>query len=474
MRLKRSLRLLSWSLGGAVLLLGLFHLEENARGRRAWEAWKAQRVAQGDRYDWSKLAPPPVPDAENFAKEPLVEAAVTGKAPLLGGFSWPDKAPAFADWRLGQTQDVGAWAAAFGTPDLASALKPLDGRLDELTAATERPACRMPFRYHYPEISRDPIPGLLGFRAAARVLSLRAVARLRSGDAAGALEDCLAGLRLVRQFQAEPSMLSSLLAQALSGIAMQGVWEGLSTHAWSEPQLARLQAELGKLDLLAAYRRALESERVFAAQAGEAELRASGWQQAKDRSLTPDAAGDLDLDRFRALGTWLLVPSGWHGLTLREMDRHYVEGYLPAVDPGAHRIHLDLLRRTAAQDTPSLVNPYGGIAARMLVPQGLRTALHQNALDEARTVCALERHRLAHGAYPATLEALVPAFLDRVPTDVVDGTALRYRLEGPGTFRLYALGPDGQDGGGQPAKAPDGRLDPERGDWAWPEAPSAK
>ena len=474
MRLKRSLRLLSWSLGGALLLLGFFHLEENARGRRAWEGWKASRVAQGDRYDWSRLTPPPVPDSENFAKVPFVEAAVTGKAPVLGGFTWPDKAPAFANWRLGQAQDAGAWAAAFGAPDLASALKPADGRLDELVAASERPGCRMPYHYRFPEIAQDPVPALLGFRAAARVLDLRAVARLRAGDAAGALEDCLAGLRLARQFQGEPSMLSSRLAQALSGIALQGVWEGLSAHAWSEPQLARLQAELGKLDLLASYRGALESERIYAALAGEAELRVSGWRQAKDASLSPDAAGNLDLDRVRALRTWLLVPSGWRALALRETDRHYVEGYLPAVDPRGHRIHLDLLRRTAAQDTPSLINPFGGIAARMLVPQGLRTALHQNALDEARVVCALERHRLAHGTYPATLEALVPAFLDRVPTDALDGTALHYRLDVPGAFRLYGLGPDGQDGGGQPAKAPDGRLDPERGDWAWPQAPSAK
>ncbi|HET8714214.1 MAG TPA: hypothetical protein VFM16_00205 [Holophagaceae bacterium] len=469
----RCLRFLSWTLGGALLLLGLFHLEENARGRRAWEAWKADRFAQGDRYDWSRLAPPPVPDADNFAKDPVVEAAVTGKAPLLGGFTWAEKAPRFANWRLGQTQDVEAWAASFGAPDLGSALKPIDGRLDELVAATKRPASRMPYRYSYPEISQDPIPGLLGFRAAGRMLSLRAVARLRAGDAEGALEDTLAGLRLARQFQGEPSMLSSLLAQALSGIAMQGVWEGLSAHAWSEPQLARLQAELGSLDLLASCRRALESERIFAARAGDEELRASAWQQAKDLSRTPDGAGNLDLDRRRAFRAGLLVPRGWRYLGVRKTDRLYVEGYLPAVDPANHRIHLDLLRRTAAEDTPSLGNPLGGVASRMLAAQGLRTALHQNALDEARIVCALERHRLAHGSYPASLEALVPVELDRLQADVLDGTPLHYRLDGPSAFRLYGLGPDGQDDGGVIAKGPDGHLDPERGDWAWPQASAA-
>lgn len=466
--MKRILRAVAYLACGMAVLLALFHLEENWRGKRAWESWKAQRLAMGDRYDWSELAPPPVSDEDNFAKAPLIEAAVTGKAKLLGDFTWSAKAPRFANWRLGQTEDVAAWAASFGAPDLQSALKPIDGRLDELVRATRRPACRMPFRYQYPEISEDPTPGLLGFRAAARMLRLRALARLHSGDSAGALEDTLGGLRLARQFQGEPTLMSSLLAIAISSTAIQPVWEGISSHAWTEPQLAELQAELGRLDLIASFRRAIQSERVFMAQAGEAEARESAWKRAKDEASSPDGSGTLQVDRLRAARLWLLWPEGWRYQGLRQADAFYAEGYLPALDSKAHTVHLRSLQSAEARND-SFYNRAADVGAEMLVSQAIRVASHQNALDEARLACALERHRLAQGSYPAAIRDLIPAYLGQVPTDVVEGGALRYSLTSPTRFLLYSIGSDGKDEGGKAATSPDRRYDPDQSDWAWPQ-----
>ncbi len=466
--MRRAIRLTLTLVCGATALLAIFHLEENWRGKRAWESWKAQRLAMGDRYDWSELAPPPVPDADNFAKEPLIEAAVLGKSSLLGDFRWSAKAPQFANWRLGQKEDVAAWASSFGVSDLRSALKPIDGRLDELVRATQRPACRMPFRYQYPEISEDPVPGLLGFRAAARMLRLRALARLHSGDSAGALEDTLGGLRLARQFQREPDLLSSLLASAVSTFAMQPVWEGVSSHAWSEPQLAELQAELGRLDLIASFRRAVQSERVFMAQAVEAEARESAWKRAKDQAFIPDDSGAIQVDRLTAIRLWLFIPEGWSYQSLRQADGFYAEGFLPALDEKAHAIHLRALQ-SAETRNPSFYNRLRGVKAALFASQAIRVASHQNALDEARIACALERHRLAQGDYPTALHDLVPAYLEQVPVDVVEGGTLRYSLPSPTRFLLYSIGSDGKDDGGKAATTPEGRYDLERGDWAWPQ-----
>lgn len=470
--MKRFLRVLGWSFGGIAVLLGVFHLEENWRGKRAWEKWKAERIAKGDRYDWSDLVPPAVPDADNFAKEPMVEAAITGRTSLLNGFTWGDKAPKFANWRLGQREDVQAWAASFKSSDLETGLKPIQQRLDELVQASKRPGCRMPCRYQYPEMSEDPVVPLLGFRAASRMLRLRASARLQAGDAAGAFEDALAGLRLARQFQNDPVLMSNLLEQAMSGIAMQPVWDGLATHAWTEPQLAELQAELGRIDLILSFRRAIQSERVFSAQAEEAEARRSSWQQSKAAGWSMDsfdAPGEVRTDWLKAIRVWLLIPNGWTYQSLRQVDRYYAEGFLPGLDPGAHVIHLGAIRRADALNEGSFFNRMRGVASGMLASQSVRAALHQNALDEARIVCALERYRLAHGAYPATLDELVPAYLDRVPVDVLEGGALRYRLESPTVFHLYSVGPDGQDNGGQVATGKEGSLDIENGDWTWPQ-----
>jgi hypothetical protein len=83
----------------------------------------------------------------------------------------------------------------------------------------------------------------------------------------------------------------------------------------------------------------------------------------------------------------------------------------------------------------------------------------------ALTACALERHYLAHGAYPDSLAALVPTYLPAVPLDIINGDPLRYRRNDNGTFTLYSVGLDGDDDNGR--RAPN-RTDLDAdGDWSW-------
>ena len=95
----------------------------------------------------------------------------------------------------------------------------------------------------------------------------------------------------------------------------------------------------------------------------------------------------------------------------------------------------------------ALVPGMARIAERDLV---LRTRV-----DLARTALALERCRLATGALPATLDALVPQYLQEVPLDPFDGHPVRYRLQTPG-YILYGVDTDAQDNGGreQPGEDP--------------------
>jgi hypothetical protein len=64
------------------------------------------------------------------------------------------------------------------------------------------------------------------------------------------------------------------------------------------------------------------------------------------------------------------------------------------------------------------------------------------------TAIALERYRLKHGAYPATLVALSPEFLNPVPVDFMNGRPLHYRFTQDGHFILYSVGLDCVDNGG--------------------------
>ena len=57
---------------------------------------------------------------------------------------------------------------------------------------------------------------------------------------------------------------------------------------------------------------------------------------------------------------------------------------------------------------------------------------------------AMTHYRLDHGALPETLEALVPQYLDAVPTDPFDGKPLRLVLKGNQRV-IYSVGPKGLD-----------------------------
>lgn len=80
--------------------------------------------------------------------------------------------------------------------------------------------------------------------------------------------------------------------------------------------------------------------------------------------------------------------------------------------------------------------------------QAVRGA-HESAmrLDAAKVAVALEAHRRATGAYPASLDELIPRSLPAMPIDRYDGKPLRYALR-DGRPVVYSVGSDRTDEGG--------------------------
>ena len=78
-------------------------------------------------------------------------------------------------------------------------------------------------------------------------------------------------------------------------------------------------------------------------------------------------------------------------------------------------------------------------------------------LRSADAAAAVERYRDAHGgALPETLDALVPAVLDRVPIDPFTGAPVKWKTS-PAGYTIYSIGSDFEDDGGrtsQPAWKP--------------------
>jgi hypothetical protein len=111
------------------------------------------------------------------------------------------------------------------------------------------------------------------------------------------------------------------------------------------------------------------------------------------------------------------------------------------------------------------VFPYKFLAA-IFVPnfaKGVQTfARIQTKVEEAQIVCALERHRLAQGKYPETLDELAPQFIGKLPHDIIGGQPLKYRRTTDGQFVLYSIGWNETDDGGQFCSYPY-----DKGDWVW-------
>jgi hypothetical protein len=79
-------------------------------------------------------------------------------------------------------------------------------------------------------------------------------------------------------------------------------------------------------------------------------------------------------------------------------------------------------------------------------------SLTKARLSLALTHIALRRHHLDHGRLPATLDELVPAYLEAVPTDWGDGGTVRYD---PARRVIWGVGKNLADDGGDPGAKDD-------------------
>ena len=137
-------RLFSWLLrrrflvlGCLVTLVALFYAVEDWRGRRAWQNFKREREAKGERFDLASFIPPPVPNDQNFFETPLwtdmhfvrderhhrLERHELGQ-PCHLRHVWPqgNEAPSPGNWAKAQRVDLAAWQAFYrGTNNVFAA-----------------------------------------------------------------------------------------------------------------------------------------------------------------------------------------------------------------------------------------------------------------------------------------------------------------------------------------------------------------
>jgi hypothetical protein len=499
--------------GILLLLVGFSYGLADWRGNGAWEKYKHEWEAKGEKFDFKDFVPKPVPDEQNFALTPIVVksyAANLSKSdsapfpPPVSIFNTDDTKtnvvdplameifdreyssdnPTNGDWAIGRKTDLKAFQLYYRTlatnknefpvaaeqqspaADVLLALSKYDSTIEELRVASRLPDSRFPLNYNVDPPGAILVPHLSDLKNCSRVLQLRASAELQNGQSDEALADVKLSLRLIDSIRTEPFMISHLVRIAMLQITLQPIWEGLAEHKWSDSQLAELDQEMAKLDFLADYEFSMRGERTISI---------AGIEYLRRKRDFPEMFGNGESGDENPLQKFAfhMVPSSVFYQNELNYARLYQQWILPAVNVEQRLASPDtIINFNAAIETMRQHWSPNNILASMSLPAVGGTvknfAYAQSSVDMARVACALERYRLAHGEYPETLELLAPQFMEKIPHDIIGGQPLHYRRTDDGKFLLYSIGWNETDDGGVVVRRENRySVDIAQGDWVW-------
>ncbi len=465
---KRSARPVFFTLVCLVTLVALLIAEENYRTGKEWENYQAAAKARGVKFSLAELAPPPVPDDQNFVMTPLLKPLYSehsedyseqlSKKLRLRDIPTSDQSwPELGDWTSGKLTDLAKWAANYHGQDVLSALKKHDADLAEISAAIRRPYSRLPVPYDRPSAIFNGGIFWLNFLAIndfSALYELRGVAELAAGQNEAALTDAITLLRLSQATRDELFFTSKLsepntLSSDSPG-ALQIAWEGLAARSWTDSQLAELQQEIQKIDLLSQLVSAERGDRAYFTSTLELFAQQDGAARKK---------------MFNNMGSWAKYNLNWRvelfeWLQLQpfSLNRYllagneYFDQYVQsAINLPERRFYPELIQAGEEKiwkdfdkyDSRNHPNERNLIIHLLPDPNGMlmpKFAHAQASLDEAAVACALERFRLAHGNFPEKLNELMPQYIAQLPHDLLTGGPLHYQRTNDGNFILSSTG----------------------------------
>ncbi|MDB6112467.1 MAG: hypothetical protein JWR69_4217 [Pedosphaera sp.] len=355
--------------------------------------------------------------------------------------------------------DYLAWSDQFG-PDF-----------DLIREALKRPYARMDGNYQDP--SAIPIPNFVTTRIVAQTLAQRAQCYLLLGQPEPALRELTLVHDLCRLLEARPTGRPMTLVAAMINVSVTGLYvgivaDGVRLQAWRDPQLAAIQEQLKEINLAPFLVNSLGCERASICRTVETAT-------PKEFEAFYSERGGTNLWQKMQEPMFLFLtfaPRGWlyqNMICIGNLNQNGMDGF----DLTNHLVLPPKVDHTAqeAQRTFSRFSPFTFLAARIgpnFLRASQRLAQNQTLANQAWVVCALERHHLAHGEYPETLDKLVPQFLEKVPADIIGGQLLKYRRTDNGQFVLYSIGWNEKDDGGTNRLSKNRPFNVEDPDWIWP------
>jgi hypothetical protein len=476
-------RRFAWSVVCFVSLISVLWQWENWRSARELKEVHRRVVERLGTDDPIAFMPPKATDEQNYFSNPVLESWLHEKKPgsLLLRYTPPKDAllpasfirPEIVEGTDGEPGklDLKAWMArrglqSFEAPAVVLARELGDGKhlLPTLAEGLNKPFSVMkPGQQEAMEAAGgNPWDAALPDFLNLNDLQLQFGLHLRSAALAHDAEKATSTALIMLRFSEAPArggIIGCLVPLALHGITFDALHEALSHPAWTEESLSRLQLRLGQFDDLENYEKAHGCE-ILSMFEGLAYLRGhpdflDGISQTSPQAPFWERALNGAFEFAMKKG-----PVGWHDANIS----FYADCMLEQLGPPGRGAWLSASARDdkvkqRTKEANAWPNPRRLLGAISIPHLGNITRAAAETLFHRRCLiiaCALKRHHLRYGAFPASLEMVKEDLkLFTLDDPARPGHLPGYRLEQEG-YLLWSAGPDAKDDDGSKDK-----------DWLW-------
>jgi hypothetical protein len=467
-------RRVAWTLVTLVSLVTVLWQWENWRSARELKEVHRRVVERLGTDDPFAFMPPKITDEENYFANPVLESWLHEKKPgaLRLRYNPPKDAllpPGFIKPEIIENDDgtpgrldLKAWmakrapSAEPAASVLARELGDGNGLLPKLAEGLNKPYSIMKpgQREATDAVGGNPweavIPDFQSLDSFQRQLGLH----LRSAALAGDQEKVAMTAHLMLRFAEAPArgnIVGCLVPLALHGITLDALHEAMEHPVWTEEALGRLQVRLGQFDDLKQYQQA---------HAGEILNMFAGLAYFRRHPEALDMGGGGETERTVTRFVARNMPVGWHDANVAYYADRMLEQLGPLTptawllaglrdDAVWTRVKADVTWPNPRRMLGAIAIPHVGDISRVAA----ETLFHRRSLIIAG---ALEKHRLKHGTFPASLEVAKDDLkLFTLDDPARPGILPGFRLENGG-YLLWSAGPDAKDDGGVKDK-----------DWLW-------
>jgi hypothetical protein len=291
---------------------------------------------------------------------------------------------------------------------------------------------------------------------ATELLFLSALFSAEDGDVETAIDTFRTGLRFAPMVAQEGPLIAYLIAAADTRILAYNLEEICRGREIRDDTLVRLIDELDPGPWLGRLAFAIRGERVVFIEAGEIAMK--GRLDEIDflfgeRSILTD------------IGVWLIRP-------VFKMDIRTALPIFQELEAQAKRPYFESRDFLRGQEGAHRKRPWYAYLSKAMMANFeaafMKEAMLEASLLAARTGLACRLYKSRTGAYPESLEALVPGILAEVPIDPFTGKPFVYRREGEG-FIVYSLGSNEKDDGGRSTYNITQMVMEKDDDWTWKE-----